>query len=48
MFKCLRKNKIYRLDDIKISNIKLDKLKKEIKIAAIDDNGFVALNKGLY
>lgn len=44
MFKCLRKNKIYRLDDIKISNIKLDKLKKEIKIAAIDDNGFIALN----
>mgnify|MGYP000250864002 CR=1 FL=1 len=44
MFNFFKKNKEYKLADIKTPNINLDKLKEQTKIAAIDDNGFIALN----
>lgn len=44
MFGCLKKKKIYKLSEIKKLNVSIQKLKKEIKIAVIDDQDFPPIN----
>lgn len=44
MLNLFRKKKIYKLAEIKNLNVSIQKLKKEIKIAAIDDQDFPPMN----
>lgn len=44
MFNFLKKKKIYKLSEIKVLNTSIQKLKKEIKIAVIDDQDFPPTN----
>ena len=44
MFNFLKKKKIYKLSEIKVLNTSIKKLKKEIKIAVIDDQDFPPTN----
>ena len=44
MFNFFKKKKIYKLSEIKVLNTSIQKLKKEIKIAVIDDQDFPPTN----